>query len=270
MKYKELLMMLLENLTREDLKAKYPNIDSDIFNQIVGLDPTSDHLLVGKYTTWLLRMYLRGKLTPDNEFIKRILAKFDKIKDNLERSNVTKYNSIEDLKAVVENESDPEYENHFIDRGSKVVYKDKGWVVEVPTSYHQSCEAYGDYTQWCTASNSYGPSYYNNYTEKGTLYVLRKPEQSKPEAQFLVTDNDIQELQDRHNHAYDPMPLFKKFPGVKEFFTKIAKDYFIQLKNMVNVLGRKFKYKSDGNIRIFESIDISDANITEIPDFANL
>ncbi len=264
MKFKKLLLML-EELSREDLHRYFKKIDEETFNKIISLDPTATEEHVGKYANWLLHLYNKKKLQ-DTSNVTALLSKFDKEHKNLERKNISKYNSIEDLQNALSGQEKTNKVQIDKNKGMKVVYKDDTWIVETPTSYEASCDAYGEFTSWCTASKDRGPGWYEDYEERGgTLYIIRNRFQQKPEAQFYINDGDLEEAQDRRNDEYMEEKLFEKYPKLANYFKKLMPKYFEG--EFIRVAGRRLKYNVDANgVYVFKSINISDANLTEIPE----
>lgn len=262
MKFRK-LFMLLEDLSRKDLQKHFSDISDETFNAVVSLDPTATDKNIGRYTNWLLNLYRKNKLK-DTSNVSSLLSTFDKERKNLERKNISKYNSIEDLQKTLKGQG-KKRSSEVEKKNIKTLYRDDTWVVETPTSYEASCDAYGKTTSWCTASKLHGSHYYDNYTKNGALYIVRKISSTKPEAQFYIRKGDLVEGQDRRNEAYDENKLFDNYPKLKKFFSKLMPNYFKG--NIIRVAGRRLKYTVDADgTYVFDSIDISDANLTEIPE----
>lgn len=266
-RFTEAKLVLNEELSREEFKKKIKMYDDEVFDHILSFDPTATEKNIGKYTNWLIKMYTKNKSAfSDDNNIKELLTKFDKVGSSLKRNNINKYNNIKSLEDVLKDASQV-VSTDFIDLGSKVVYKDNDWVVEIPQSYEQSCEAY-EKTTWCTADPN-KPNFWKDYKNKNaTLYVVRNPTKEKPLAQFAVIDKDITEVNNGRNHPYDVSKLFKTFPKVKNFFKKVAPVFFEFNANVVKLMGRKFTYKkNDKNEREYTDINISDMGLEAIPNF---
>ena len=267
----EFRQLINEELSRKDLKKHFSNLNDGDYNKVIDIDPTSTKDNVGKYTTWLLNLFRDKKLKLDDaEKITNLLKQFNDKSKTLARKKISKYSGIEDLSKALGGKDDKAIERpDYLDYGSKVVYRDKDWLVEIPQSYKQSCQAYGDKTSWCTASKDNGPGYYNSYKNRGEVYVVRKPKLAKPEFQIFVSDDgEEEEAKNRRNTEYDYSEIFKKYPKLMNFFKKLSPELFDHT-NQINIKGNKIKFTVNGQgIRVFKNVDLSDLQLTKLPDLA--
>ena len=101
------------------------------------------------------------------------------------------------------------------------VYKDQEYVVEKPLTYEWVNKKYGKNTRWDNASSSQGEYYFNMYNDKGDLYILRKKDSDKPEAQFFIKKGKVEEVYDPSSRVYDYKKVFGDNPKLEAFFKKI-------------------------------------------------
>ena len=194
-KYASLLceQLLIEAMSLQDIKQKwYPNIEDDIFLQIVQSDPTykqESSNKMGQYGKWLLNLYKQGNLkTEDLYKATKYLEVFDKAKrmKRLDITDINKFKTLPDLYNVVkqfmanENTS-AEYNNSTelvsqrdrerqTQSEAEKVYESNNWLIIVPHTKEAAIK-YGKNTEWCTAATgSY--NYFDYYNKQGNLYIL--------------------------------------------------------------------------------------------------
>lgn len=167
--------LLFEAFSLADVQQKYyPNIDPEIFSEIVGADPTSGADKMGKYSKWLLWLYQKNNLKLEDLYkAKEYLTTFDKFKNKIPNGNdIGKYQSLPQLyKAIQPFEGQKTHgeEIREIKEGAEKVYEDGTWLVVVPHT-KEAAIYYGKNTKWCTASTE-NHNMFDQYNEQGKLYI---------------------------------------------------------------------------------------------------
>lgn len=188
---------------------------------------------LGKYTKWILNLYnnfvkdklayekweemeKQGKHFPepvrktqekleDFDKIPSLLKTFDAVK-NKAKLNIENIKSISDLYQAVtnatksedisENKSVQHGINLFkksVEKGGKVVFKNKKWVILVPKTLESSV-VFGNDTNWCTTSPN--GEMYKRYTKEGPLYINLDLENGEL-YQFNFETNSFMDKNDR-------------------------------------------------------------------------
>ena len=222
---------LLEDIAA--VRAKYPKIPDEVFNEIIRLDPTfnPNSNSVGTYGKWILTTYNRDSLSIDDS-IKEVLDKFDKIKRNIpnEYRDINKYKSQKELEDMLD-EVEPEYSDrqllrqkqkarHNADIDADLVFDGAVYQVYVPKTYEASCKL-GANTKWCTATTE-TRSYFNSYTEEGPLYIVINKEKPKFKYQFYFEYNPYNgvepQFMDKDDEPIDIYAFLLSTPELYEFF----------------------------------------------------
>lgn len=171
-------------------------IDQELFNKIIAMDPTSDK----KYSRWLLGIYLKEKkaggqtdifyyATQYPEHVTTLLKVYDLWKNKKvlppEYSDIIKsFKSLNDLGFFVNrNKTDlnQEIKNLELKKSKdniKVLFKDSKHILLMPLDYGSSYKygiKYGQMNKdghqgWCTT----GEGQYDYYSKNGDLYINRK------------------------------------------------------------------------------------------------
>jgi hypothetical protein len=227
--------MFLSNVileaTADEIKTKYyPNINYDIFNQIINSDKVTSNLKkgkVGKYAKWLLKLYSNDELNLiDLDIVEKYLPIFDKLlkANKLEKNNINHYNSLEDMHSVVSDYLD---NNKNISKGDEIkrikksvkkIYEDNRFIVIEPLTKESSCH-YGKSTKWCTSQ--YTSDKFETYTSRGPLYVIM--DKSKRNyvgdyVKYLIHFQDGEYKDDSNKNV-----SFKQNPEIKEIIKKLIK-----------------------------------------------
>lgn len=179
--------LILEAATVQDIYQKYySNIPQDIFQEIISADPTynpQNPQKMGKYGKWLLNLYKQNKLkTEDLYKATDYLSYFVKYYNRIENKDINKISDLPSLFNVIrpfkeasdngeEMATSKSDEIRKIKEDAEKFYEDDTWLVIVPHTQEASCY-YGKGTQWCTAATATGSlNYFNDYNEKGLLYI---------------------------------------------------------------------------------------------------
>ena len=171
--------VLLLEMSLSDIYAKYySNIPQDVFNQLIGADPTAKPNKMGKYGKWILSLYQRGLLkVGDLVEVKDCLSWFNRYINRIEVKDINKYGSVRELYDVVKPfMENPEQATSKTDalrkqkhEDAEKVYEDSEWMVIVPHTQAASC-LYGKGTRWCTAADS-SYNMFDYYNNQGKLYI---------------------------------------------------------------------------------------------------
>lgn len=222
--------MLLESASLEDINAKYyANIPSDVFQQIVTTDPTSQPNKMGKYGKWLLSLYQAGNLKLEDLYkASEYLSYFHKFKGKITTKDINQYKTLQQLFAVVKpfmeepnQASSKSEEIRRIKEDAKKVYEDEDWLVIVPLTQEASCY-YGKGTQWCTAATS-SNNMFDEYNQRGSLYInINKKTHKKYQFHF-----ETNSFMDEHDDHID-IPLAQSIglsDGLINFYLKKYKNF---------------------------------------------
>ena len=171
--------VLLLEMSLSGIYAKYySNIPQDVFNQLIGADPTAKPNKMGKYGKWILSLYQRGLLkVGDLVEVKDCLSWFNRYINRIEVKDINKYGSVRELYDVVKPfMENPEQATSKTDalrkqkhEEAEKVYEDSEWMVIVPHTQAASC-LYGKGTRWCTAADS-SYNMFDYYNNQGKLYI---------------------------------------------------------------------------------------------------
>jgi hypothetical protein len=162
-------MNLLQEGRVEDFTKKFSSkFSQNQLSQIIEL--SKDLPGNNKYLMWLGNVLDPTNFDGALEKLNVMLNRFYEVSNKLERKEIEKYQSIEDLLNTLD-----EYQNRVrrtveTIEGSDVVYDDENFTVVAPYTYKASCY-YGNGTKWCTASKD-SSSYFNKYNNAGKLFYF--------------------------------------------------------------------------------------------------
>lgn len=190
-----------------DIKKYYPNIDDDVFMQLINLDPTyRGNDSAGKYGKWLLNLYNKGNLS-EEEFdeVTPLLNQFTTYRNRVQNKDLNSYKSLDALSDVLASVIDDDsmltdrqkvrflknVKSGKVQTGKEndydTVYEDSNWVVWVPNT-HEASMKLGKGTDWCTAHEN--PEWYDQYTyedgEEFSLYIMKNKDTGE---RFQYCDN---------------------------------------------------------------------------------
>jgi len=196
-------------------------LPADIFLQLIKMDPTSTIVETepdvgkilsaskkGAYSDWIIRQFSKTAptaqarfLSEDAEKIKKSLETYKALTQNkegvaklskacsdagLDIQNVKDLNQFKTLQmlfsatASFANKDTAELstkEENMIN----VIYNDDTWQVVSPLT-HAAARKYGTGTEWCTATSN--PSWFENYTKDGPLFIIRAKKLSPPDCKW--------------------------------------------------------------------------------------
>ncbi len=158
-----------------------------LFDSLCVLDPTVQK----KYTDWILRRYLEGRLKSEDWYkVPDLLSRLDRSKRRLAMqgysSDINKYESIAEIAKVLGNSVNamiypgiPGHELDLVYSESHVLYQDESLLVVSPLSEMASVY-WGWGTQWCTAEQNPSLNQFEVYDgPKGSLVIFIEPNGSK-------------------------------------------------------------------------------------------
>ena len=176
------------------VKKYYPNIDDDMFMQLIQLDPTyRGNDSAGKYGKWLLNLYNRGNLSEEDfEEVTPLLNHFTTYRNRIQNKDLNSYKSLDalsDVLASVINDDSMLTDRQKLrflknvksgkiktdaENDYDVVFNNSNWIVCVPNT-HEASMKLGKGTDWCTAHEN--PEWYETYTyedgEEFSLYIMK-------------------------------------------------------------------------------------------------
>lgn len=255
------------------IKVKwYPEIDDKDFDQIVASDPTSisegegegvNVKKMGKYSKWLLQLFLSDKLLLEDLYKVTetlIIHKnniHDITKSNKDWANVFNFEDIADLYNKIKQYDKPQEvdmeevitNRYYIENDqATIVYEDNDWLVVTPKTVEASA-FYGESTRWCTTK----PGQFNSYNTSGPLYIFVKkyPKgDAEDKMQLSIARTQFMDMDDSSISLMRLLPLRDHIPEIvgeacKQFgFVMLRKDELYDA-----LVGEKFKDKFDKLMR---------------------
>ena len=142
----------------------------------------------------------------NDNFIKlsEALKKFEKISTNLPKTDITQYQTLEELITAITNYEGKSRRDIKKVEGGNVVYDDGNYFVVNPLNHDASCY-YGKGTKWCTAAET--DTHFKKYNEDGKLFYII--DRSKPT-----------------NDPFYKVALLRKFDGDRIYYD--AKDEYVR------------------------------------------
>jgi hypothetical protein len=182
----------------DEFKSKYgqkfvPNILNDIISKIKP-----------KYLTWVGKVF--DSINFEDNFPKLVeaLIKFDKISNNLPKTDINQYQNLSELLDVINTYENRNRRDVKQVEGGNVVFDDGRFFVVNPLDHKASCY-YGKGTKWCTAAET--DTHFKKYNEDGKLFYII--DRSKP-----TTDPQYK------------IALLRKFDGDKIYYD--SKDDYVK------------------------------------------
>lgn len=226
------------------------NLSDTEFNRLMQYDPnlysiqaTSDELknYPESYMRWLIMMNNKGELkslSPND--VRESLKKFDiakKRRNLLPNNDINSYKSIESLNNAIDNistnltinqknkdakrnQKDLQGEKEpgmYMNGAVELLFNGSKWEVWTPHTFEGS-KALRRGANWCTGGDNC--SYYDNYTSRGTLYVIINKNNPEDKYQLFVSDhnNKDREFRDANNESLSFRSFCFENPELQEFF----------------------------------------------------
>lgn len=204
----------------DDVKKHYPDIDDDMFMQIIAVDPTfKNNNTVGTYGKWLLNLYKKGQLSEDQfEEARTVLTQFETYKQRLSSKDIGQYKTLD---AVSDAVAEVIQDTSMLSKSQRqkwmkkvkagkveapaednydIPFEDENWIVYIPHT-HEASMKLGDGTNWCTARPS--SDYYDRYTNKGNKLYIVKRKDTGDRWQFSDMSYEFRDEDDDTFGAYD-------------------------------------------------------------------
>jgi hypothetical protein len=249
--FKEILTENAAEIFQKYYQGKVPH---EAFVEIIDADPYTRGDKVGKYSKWLLNLYIHGKLKLEDLYkAHEYLTLFDKSKAVMKRDgleiDINKYTSLPQLYRTIEDYEDEEVEDNLTDtqlikrikeKEAEKFYEDNDWTVIIPQTQRASC-LYGKGTKWCTASTgSY--NYFDDYNRRGALYIMISKEDPKVKYQLHMGDAQFMDVYDDAVCPEDivPFKLLKAILDREKMGSITYKDAEVRYEN-----GQWFLYIDD-------------------------
>jgi hypothetical protein len=290
-----------EYLVNHYVKANL--VQQSDFDKILMSDPTAavdanaNIGRVGKYTQWMLNLFVHKRLEisgSDLQEIEEYIFKYDRIKHLLkpEHKDINKLKNRLVLKSLVESKweekylfSKAEWKRTVKRKHVQYVYEDESFDIVIPTSEYASYELAGPpISKWCTATKF--DSYFHRYAKDGPIYMIRDKNQIISHGKCAGEPKPLYQVHfesglfcDREDNHFDLVNFLNKNAKVKKFF----KPRFVQamkratFSSRVMVTAAVELYNEDGFfikrfIKIFKeylqkesgSVSIGDYNLTAL------
>jgi hypothetical protein len=167
----KLIKSLLTEGRKEDARAKYEDVNDDVFNYYVDNDPSGNQ----KYLDWMLNNVVgryRGRLEPSLMEMVKFFHQYQNmfIEKDINRHNLTTLDrEIDDVKEkLLQKEKKKQAKKQ-----STKLYEDDRWLAISPKSWEASCY-YGVGTKWCITMKN-NPSYWGRYSKRATfIFIIDK------------------------------------------------------------------------------------------------
>ena len=191
-------LKLIQEGRVDEFKLKYgqkfvPNILNDIISKIKP-----------KYLTWVGKVFDTINFEENFPKLVEALTKFDKISNNLPKTDIHQYQNLSELLDVINIYENRNRRDVKQVEGGNVVFDDGRFFVVNPLDHKASCY-YGKGTKWCTAAET--DTHFKKYNEDGKLFYII--DRSKP-----TTDPQYK------------IDLLRKFDGDKIYYD--AKDEYVK------------------------------------------
>lgn len=226
----------------EAVKKYYPNIEDNMFMNLIALDPTyrDGSNSVGKYGKWILNLYNKGNLSEDDfNNITDVLNQFTTYRNRIQNKDLNSYKSLSALEDVLASvvDDDSMLTNRQKLRFMKnvkagrvkisaeddydVVLETPNFIVYVPNT-HEASMKLGRGTHWCTAHEN--PEWYEHYTKNnGKLYIV-KDKRTSERWQYSDKNGDFL---NEYDEEFDVQNLMLRDEKLSKFFAKfLGIDYF--------------------------------------------
>lgn len=183
-------------------------------------------LVKGHYVQWVINHQDEFKIEAYNFGdtsvpVTDALLWYDDNKDYLKEHDINKMNVRQLLALKQEHNGIDLSIQYAIDKaemkGAEMVYCDADWAIVIPKTFEASC-FYGQHTKWCTTERL-DPSYFNNYSQEGPLYILIDRHSShKYQLYFVKGKYDFRNEIDTSVYPWD----INFSDGVRDFFKKAS------------------------------------------------
>jgi hypothetical protein len=189
------------------------------------------------YVNWMITRYISGGINRLEDIPARLVpalriynqAKITR-KVKPEDADIGKFKKLSDFEDMVQNNygekeiasnksADKTLEQQFFaDSEAELVYNTPEWKVVIPKTPKASCY-FGRNTKWCTILKN-DPSYFNNYSKKGPLYIILQKKTNK-RWQFHF---ESEQYMDEKDNKINLGEFIRNYPEVVKIFKKYIKS----------------------------------------------
>jgi hypothetical protein len=167
---------------KEDARAKYEDVEDDVFNYYADNDPSGNQ----KYLDWMLNNVVgryRGNLVPELMEMVKFFHQHQNmfIEKDINRHNLTTLDrEIDDVKEkLLQKQKKKQAKKESIR-----LYEDDRWLVISPKSWEASCY-YGAGTKWCITMKG-DSSYWNRYSRNASFFFIIDKTKSQDDPLYKV------------------------------------------------------------------------------------
>lgn len=248
-------------ILNEDIQAVkkyYPNIDDNTFMQLIQLDPTykDGSNSVGKYGKWILNLFNKGNLSPEDfSDVTPLLNQFSTYRNRVQNKDLNSYKTLDDLESILADVVDDD--SMLSDRQKlrfmknvkagrvkvsaeddyDVVLNTPKFTVYVPNT-HEASMKLGSGTKWCTAHEN--PEWYNKYTKDNHKLYIVSDKESGNRWQYSDKNGDFL---DRNDKKFDVGELMRSDKDLSKFFAQFLGIDFFEVGNNWEYKGKKVPAK---------------------------
>lgn len=195
------------------VKALYPDMDENKFNELIKLDPTyrDGSNSLGIYGKWILNLYKKGNLKEEDFYkVTEYLKDFEAKKKLIANKDINSYKILPDLAKVLEETDEPTQSKNQLRKAIKRTDLSQdaeyigdfgNYVCYSPKTYEASCKL-GANTEWCTATREDRRNY-DYYSKEGKLYIFINKSTNQAEYQLHFETKSFMNRYDRKIKLYD-------------------------------------------------------------------
>lgn len=181
-------LLLIEGRV-DDAREAFPDMDEDVFNDIVANQPTGSN---NKYLPWsCTQVDALMQDDPDTQAVQVVIQAvrlFDGNSQRLKQRDINQYKNVDEVeKAVAELGKSKGEKAREVRSDTDTIYQDDRFLVLRPHTTESSCK-YGVGTKWCIAATG-STNYFNSYStgnNKFYFVIDKKATQSSPESKFAL------------------------------------------------------------------------------------
>lgn len=227
---------LVKTASLEDAYTRYySDIPREIFNELVGADPTALKdatgwpRKMGRFGTWILRNYTQGLLKFEDLYkVTRDLTSFVALTPSLkgkESTDINRFKTPQDLASFVRERvaapkegvvsEDPDIlftDTYFLEtKQARKKYEDASCIIVEPFTLSAS-RFYGEGSDWCTLF----PDRFRYYSNQGPLYIIifrEDPWENRFQFHF-----ESEQFMDLTDNEIELDLFFEKNPNLEKFF----------------------------------------------------
>ena len=204
------LVQALENRIQNDPKAP----DNITVEQLLK-DFDNNSVIIGKFLPWVAKMYSKDEFEyTDLGLVNIYLENFSKNSNKLEKKDLNKYTSFDELTNALENIKDVKgsrEKKRNAKSNAEKIYEDNKWIIIIPHTKEAAIQ-YGKGTKWCTAGIN--DNMFDFYNEEGPLYIIINKQNPSEKYQFHLESDQYMDTQD---NEIDIKSFLEENPGIYKF-----------------------------------------------------